>query len=284
MRLAFSTIPCEGWSLEEIVAIAKQGGFSGLELREGAAWCIHTQLSPDERRAALHKVKEAGLIISNIGSGVCFTGREGDAEQFENFKQAVSLAHDLDARGVRVFLGYFTSRRDSEAPAIPYANLVQQLQQACNYAGAQDVQVWIETHNEYATGRLLRTLLDDVDRPNCAVIYDIIHPLEEGESPIDTIRLLGEQCVHVHIKDGIPFEDPMETNWKYTRVGEGDVPIPSIVGLLEESGYTGYYSLEWETKWRKELQVPGMEPAVVFPYYVTFMHDIFQSLSKRGSI
>lgn len=54
--------------------------------------------------------------------------------------------------------------------------------------------------------------MNDVDKPNCAVIYDIIHPLEAGEKPEETIALLGSQCVHVHVKDGVPFEDPMEAS------------------------------------------------------------------------
>ncbi|CAM4296941.1 sugar phosphate isomerase/epimerase [Paenibacillus endophyticus] len=283
-RLAFSTIPCEGWTLEEIVAAAKEVGFQGLELREGEAWAIHTGLTSGERMKALATMKEAGLTITDIASGVCFTGSEGDAEQFRHFQKVAALAHDLEARGVRVFLGYFTYRRDQQVPDIPYEILVNQLQQACDYSAAHGVQVWIETHNEFSTGRVLRKLLDDVNRHNCLVIYDVIHPLEEGEAPADTIALLGSQCVHVHVKDGIPVEDPMVTNWQYTKIGEGQIPIASIIELLEKSGYTGYYSLEWETKWRSELQVPGMEPDIIFPHYTDYMINLLQNDKNRGTV
>ncbi|MFB9330795.1 sugar phosphate isomerase/epimerase family protein [Paenibacillus aurantiacus] len=282
-RLAFSTIPCEGWSLEAIVAAAKEGGYQGLELREGEAWAIHVGLSPAERLQASRLAKEAGVTITDIGSGVCFTGSGEDAGQFHHFAKVVALARDLDARGVRVFLGYFTSRKDQIVPDIPYASLVGALRQACDYAAAYGVQLWIETHNEFSTGRVLRKLLDDVNRPNCVVIYDLIHPLEEGEAPEETVALLGAQCVHVHVKDGMPADDPMATNWTYTRIGEGRVPIASIVELLEQSGYRGYYSLEWETKWRRELQVPGMEPDVVFPHYTAYMRQLLQLERNRGS-
>lgn len=279
-QLVFSTLPCEGWTLDEMIAIAKECGFSGMELREGKSWGISTDLTREEREEALLKFQEANISITNIGSSVCFTGKEGDVEQLENLQKSVTLAHDLNAVGVRVFLGYFNMRRDNPVPLIPYSEIVKRIQQSCDYAVSYGVQIWIETHNEFATGRSLRKLLDDVDRPNCAVIYDIIHPLEESETPEDTISLLGPQCVHVHVKDGVPFDDPLELSWKYTRIGEGEVPIASIVEQLERAGFSGSYSLEWETKWRKELQTPGMEPAVIFPQYVTLMRELFQTYTN----
>ncbi|WNR46107.1 NAD(P)-dependent oxidoreductase [Paenibacillus roseipurpureus] len=276
-RLAFSTLPCEGWSIEEMIALAKSLGFNGIELREGAGWGISSEMTEHQRREVLRQFKEAGLEITNIGSAVCFTGSSGDEEQFANFQEVVSLAYDLQARGVRIFLGYFNKRKDNRMIPIPYDTIVTRIKQACAWAASFGIQVWIETHNEFATGRELRKLLDDVDMPNCAVIYDIIHPLEAGESPLETITLLGAQCVHVHIKDGAPSADPMDLEWIYTKLGEGQIPITTIVNQLEEAGYSGCYSLEWERKWRKELQVPGMEPAVIFPAYLELMRSIFNS-------
>ncbi len=98
-RLAFSTLPCEGWSLDEMIAFAKECGFNGMELREGAIWGISTELTQDERKATLQKFEQAGIRITNIGSGVCFTGKEGDGGQFDNFQKVVALAHDLKAGG-----------------------------------------------------------------------------------------------------------------------------------------------------------------------------------------
>ena len=38
--------------------------------------------------------------------------------------------------------------------------------------------------------------------------------------------------------------------------------------LLEEDGYPGYYSLEWEKRWHPELE----EPEIVFPAYTEWMN------------
>jgi len=39
----------------------------------------------------------------------------------------------------------------------------------------------------------------------------------------------------------------------------GNIPIKRIVKLLFENGYSGYFSLEWEIKWRKKSKVMGSE-------------------------
>ncbi|MDR6550630.1 hypothetical protein [Paenibacillus qinlingensis] len=119
-KLAFSTLPCEGWSLEEMIQIAKKCGFSAMELREGTNWGISTEMNAKERQVTLQKCEEAEIRISNIGSGVCLTGHEEDQAKLAHFQKVLSLASDLKAAGVRIFLGYFRNRRDEVVPAIHY--------------------------------------------------------------------------------------------------------------------------------------------------------------------
>ncbi|WP_168123510.1 sugar phosphate isomerase/epimerase [Paenibacillus sp. HB172176] len=270
-RLAFSTLPFGGWSLKKIAAFARESGFSALELREGEEWSITVDMSSTERREVCALFDAAGLNVLDIGSNVCLKGRDSDHAMSKHFEKVARLAHDLKAQGVRIFLGHFNDRRDNEVPEISCESIIVSIRQACDYAASLGVQVWIETHNEFATGRILRKLLHDVDRVNCAIIYDIIHPIEEGEAPADTIAHLGDACALIHMKDGVPFVDPMKIDWEYKKIGEGALPIGNIISLLNQAGYKGYYSLEWETKWRRELQVPGMEPEAIFPDYVDYM-------------
>ena len=85
-------------------------------------------------------------------------------------------------------------------------------------------------------------------------IWDLIHPLEYGEPPEKTLKQLGSSIAHVHVKDGKRSEDPDRIDWIYTKLGEGELPLKRMIGLLEESGYRGYYSLEWENAWRPEIR------------------------------
>lgn len=85
-------------------------------------------------------------------------------------------------------------------------------------------------------------------------IWDIIHPIEQGEAPETTWELLQGKIAHVHLKDGVKNADPDWIDYTYTRLGEGELPIKEIVALLQAKGYTGYLSLEWEKQWRPEIR------------------------------
>ncbi|NQX62771.1 sugar phosphate isomerase/epimerase family protein [Paenibacillus qinlingensis] len=276
MKLAFSTLPCEDWSVEQLIGACADYGYSGIELREGIhAW---GKLDTDRtiRRQAGEAMASAGIQVTDIGSGLCVKGL-GDAERQQVemvFPQLLAFAQDFGSPAIRIFLGNFMRRFDDPMVELNHECIVETIRYMCDLASEASIRVWIESHNEYATGKVLRGLLDDVNRTNCAVIWDVLHPLEDGEQPEETLRWLGKDCVHVHMKDGKPWEDPIQHDWAYTLLGEGCSPNQHIVSLLLASGYEGYFSLEWETKWRQELRVAGSEPEEVLPAYVSYMANL----------
>lgn len=83
------------------------------------------------------------------------------------------------------------------------------------------------------------------------------------------------------MKDGVPFNDLKIHEWKYTPMGEGELPLEAIISALQASGYDGYYSLEWESKWRPELKGLQLELSAVLESYVKFMVNRFGSNLAR---
>ena len=250
MKKAFSTVACMGLEWQQVLACAVEAGMDAVEIRmdnDGSIFGL-----PEEELPEVAKAFEAqGVRISNLGTGVQVTGYA--PEKLDKACQCAAIAHTLGAKGIRVFLGSFVKRFSDPTPH-DEEGIIRFLQELADYACTQNVEVWIETHNEYSTGLVLRQLLDQVNRSNVRVIWDILHPFEYGESPEDTIRLLGDALVHVHIKDGVKAQDPDWIDYVYTRLGEGALPLGHIMDLLEQSGYQGYYSLEWEYAWRAEIR------------------------------
>jgi sugar phosphate isomerase/epimerase len=197
-------------------------------------------------------LSDAGIRVVDIGSGVCIK-KQNETEQGK-LRTAVDIAGVMGAVAVRVFLGNFLYKKTDPKEEIIHEEIVDMLKSGCAYAAVKNARIWVETHNEYSRGKILRKLMEDVSCDNIGIIWDVIHPLEEGESIAETYQYIGKYIEHVHIKDGRPHKDTNMANWEYTPIGEGQVPLKDIVNILDGAGYKGYYSLEWENVWKKELK------------------------------
>lgn len=250
MKTAFSTVACMGSAWQDVVQWASAARLDAVEIRleaDGSAFGA----SREGIKEIADGFRQLGIAISDIGTSIRFSDDSEDA--LKRTEQAAILAEQLGAAGIRVFPGSFL-KRFSEKAEHDLEGMTCFLRRASDIAGAHGVQIWIETHNEFSTGNAMRRLLDLTDKPNVMVIWDLIHPLEYGEPPEETLKQLGSCIAHVHVKDGKRSEDPDRIDWIYTKLGEGELPLKRMIGLLEKSGYSGYYSLEWENAWRPEIQ------------------------------
>ena len=187
-------------------------------------------------------------------------------------ENAIKLANSVAERGIRamrIFLGNFCQRYDAPREEIVYDEIVAMLKKLADSANCE---IWIETHNEFATGKALKKLLSDIDREKVKIIWDIIHPIEDGETPEQTVNYLGGKIAHVHIKDGKRRDDPAWHDFEYTPLGEGELPIKKIVKLLKDIGYDGFFSLEWESLWRKELKDLNWSIDEILQKYVDYIN------------
>lgn len=250
MKKCFSTVCCQDLNYKEIADIAAEAGINALEVRLHQGNRLFDLADEDVERAVSY-LDEKNIKIVSLGTGVGLV--DYDTEVIETAKKCVLLASCVGAKGIRVFLGTGI-KRFSEVTEYSYDGIVKALVEICAFANCHDVEIRIETHNEFSTGKVLKTLISDVGYDNLKVIWDIIHPIEFGESPAETMEYIGNRIVHVHIKDGLKKEDPDEIFYRYTKLGEGVLPIFEIVDLLEKNGYDGYYSLEWENAWKDEIK------------------------------
>ncbi len=276
LKLAYSTLPCAGWSPEKMIQFCCDYEFSGIELRESDETWVSVKLSQQERIRIRKLFEKHHIQITDIGSSVCVLGNaaEDRTKKMSSLQANIELAAELNARAVRIFLGNLINKHSDPKELIDQGRIVEFIQLACDYAQRFNIEIWVETHNENSTGKALHQLFKDVNKNNCGAIWDVMHPLEDHEQPEDTLRWLGSHCRHVHIKDGKPFSDPAFHRWEYTRLGEGTIPNKKIITMLLNNHYNGFFSLEWESKWRPELQFEGTEPEFILPCYADYMKAI----------
>ena len=269
MKRAFSTVMCMEADAEQVIALCRRHALDGAEIRLGDA----DEVLGLTGQAALEELREAfrqnGIQSVMLGSSVCL--KRYDAEVVRRACHAICLAEWVGAMGIRVFLGNFAARNDAPKEPLDEDGICRALREIGAFGQAHGVIVCMETHNEFATGKSLAALLARVSCPNVKVIWDIIHPIEDGERIEETWEAIGEQIVHVHIKDGFPRPDAVWHDYAYTPLEQGCLPLRSALRLLEQNGYDGYVSMEWEMAWRPELQALGYANDRVLEEFCAFL-------------
>lgn len=256
MKRAFSTLTCIELTLPEVLALANRCGIHGIEMRLSSGQGLDNAqticgLGIDQADHIRQLCHDAGVCLTDLATGV--TAKEYDVAQLDVAKRCVDLASAVDCPALRIFVGAHVNRF-SDPVKQDEDGIVRFLKELCPYAADHHVQIWLETHSTYSTGRAIRRLIDAVGAPNLYALWDLIHSIEFGESPAETVQVLGDRLAHVHLKDGRHSGDRNRTQYIHTTLGEGEMPLGLTLSLLHEAGYEGYVSLEWEKPWRPELR------------------------------
>jgi len=96
-------------------------------------------------------------------------------------------------------------------------------------------------------------------RPAFGFNFDPSHLVWQGIDPVKFIRAFPDRIYHVHVKDAartldgessilsshLPFGDHRR-GWDFRSPGRGEVDFEEIIRALNQIGYTGPLSVEWE--------------------------------------
>lgn len=104
-----------------------------------------------------------------------------------------------------------------------------------------------------------KKLIDVVQRDTLGFNFDPSHLVWQGIEPSVLIRDFPERIYHVHIKDAAVDDDArsgilgshiefgdLKRGWNFRSPGHGDVDFELIIRALNEAGYSGPLSVEWE--------------------------------------
>ncbi len=243
-RLTFSTLGAPELPFEELIALAKRFGMRSLELR---GLLSHTDtrtlppLQPDQIQKTKQMLNAAELSLAAIDCSASFHGEQENALAECGF--ALHAAAHLGVPYIRVFGDRYEGQE-----SIPH--IAAGLRAVARRALPLGVTVLLESHGGFDRAERLLPLLSDVDMPNLALLWDVEHTHRAGISPRTFLADMFPYIRHVHLKDA-------RADGSLCLPGDGVLDIPGTVALLEENGYTGLYSLEWERRWKRELPPIG---------------------------
>jgi sugar phosphate isomerase/epimerase len=268
--LAFSTLGCPDWSLQQIIDFAVKHGFKGIEIR-GVQRQLDLSKSPHfntpEALADTRKrIKDSGLKIVGLGSSAAMHHSvEADRDKaFDEAKRFIDIAAKVDCPYVRVFPDKLAKDRDKAEVLDVIATNLTSLADAAKGSG---VSVLMETHGDVVRAADLETVMNKVgDHANAGLVWDISNMWSvTGEAPSVVYPKLKKWIRHTHLKD----LKKVEGKDQYTLMAEGEVPVFEAVSLLRKGGYKGYYSFEWEKLWHPEIA----EPEVAIAQYAQKMKE-----------
>ncbi|MCL2638727.1 MAG: AMP-binding protein [Oscillospiraceae bacterium] len=262
MKISFSTLACPDYSWIDIYSAAKDYGFSGIELRESLDEIFAVKGKPFTANIekTVATLKKAGLEIPCLSTGCPLKNKEKSAENKAELEQYVQLAAKLGTSYIRILA-------DAEAGVTGEVDdefIINELKTLSKFAEAGGVTFLVETNGVYADTKRLRKLLDAVDSPFVAALWDMHHPYRYfGESGEQTVENLGNYIKYVHTKDSIMVDNKPA----YKLMGEGDMPIQDMLLALEKAGYDGYISLEWVKRWSTNL----VHASIAIPHFAQYM-------------
>ncbi|MBO9609147.1 MAG: sugar phosphate isomerase/epimerase [Paenibacillaceae bacterium] len=268
MKLAFTTLGCPQWDMETIVAKAAEYGYDGIDMRG-----LQEQMNVYEAHPFAAGLKEtrdrlqaAGLALSCFSSSIKLAAQVKDEDLREELERYAELCGTFGTRYIRVFGGGLFGRERAEALAVARERLAWMEP----IARQANVRLMVETHDDWIRCEDMLALVDSTSPDAVGVLWDVHHPNRMlGELPEHTWTTLGDRIGYTHWKDSLPTGEGKETH-RYTLMGEGDIPLAQIAGVLRQGGYDGWCTLEWEKRWFPDIA----EPEVAFPQYVQYMRQL----------
>lgn len=263
MKLAFSTLGCPDFSWGDIVATAKDLGFSGIELRGLGDNLFSPRSKPfrtENVANTLEELKKRGLSISCISSGTALKYAEKQRENVAELCDRIDMAARLQAPFVRIL----ADERAEANGEVDDEAVLRALKILIPYAEENGVTLLVETCGVYADTKRLAALLERIPSDCIGALWDVHHPFRfMGETPEQTVQNLGGFIKNTHFKDSINTDHGVE----YRMMGEGDLPFDDIMMALRSINYDGYLTFEWLKQFAPDLTDAG----IVFPQYANYM-------------
>lgn len=268
MKISFSSLGDPKKPLVDLVRLLAAEGYDAIELRGRPNEHVHWQDSPERRREVRKILADAGIEAASVSTYIFAANRDplgpdkpdhrDEAGNIEELKRWVDLAGDLGARNVRIFGGALTPG-ETHDDALPRVARIMDAGAAVN----PDINICIECHDVWNTGKIVSRVLDATKHKNCKALLDVHGPQHANEPPEVTIALLKpERIAYLHLKDYFIGPRPDGKRDMYQCfIGAGTTPVRKTIHLLKKANWSGYLNIEWEGIYHKYM--PATEAAIV---------------------
>ncbi|WP_081241111.1 sugar phosphate isomerase/epimerase family protein [Streptomyces viridosporus] len=240
MKLAFSTLGVPGLPLPDVLRLATEHGYHGVELRAHPEEPVHPRLTPAERADVAAGFEAAGVEVLGLAGYSRVAAPGDDGPVLAEIRALLDLARDLGAPSVRVFPGGAPEQSPEEADA----TAARRLGTAAEYAADLGVRILLETHDSHRTAADAMRILGLVGHRQVGALWDVMHTWLGGEQPVESFAALSPHLGYVQVKDIASADDTTPL-----PLGAGVLPLADCVEVLSRHGWDGWLCWEYEKRW-----------------------------------
>lgn len=192
----------------------------------------------------------------------------------DRFRRCLDDAAFLGARRVRVYAGDYRPEQLALRKE-KWDHLVESLSLLATYAAEREIVLAVENHfNTMAlTAQEAADLMKAVQHPAVGILYDQANlTFTHSEEADEAVDLQAPWIAHAHVKDlefvdrerafsasSVAVVSGEERAVRSRAVGDGEMDWADIIRRLNEIGYEGYLSLEYERRWHADDLPPPSE-------------------------
>ena len=248
-----------GASQLDLIPLAKEMGFDAIEFTDLDVPDGMTR--EDFAKRLREKAASLSLPIANYTVGADLLNADDPAAEVDRLRRQADVAHLLGASGMRhdAAWGYADARKQY----LGFDNALPLLAERCRavteYAASLGIATMTENHGHFCQeSARVEKLVNAVAHPNFGQLVDVGNFLCADDDPAAAVGRAAPYARHVHVKDfhlksgdaPNPGEGFFTTRGgTYLRgaiLGHGNVPVFQCLRVLQNAGYDGYVSIEFE--------------------------------------
>ncbi|MEJ2007166.1 MAG: sugar phosphate isomerase/epimerase [Acidobacteriota bacterium] len=244
----------KGWSFEQGLELTKKAGYDGIELWLGDVPWFQMSTTDTEVRELRRKVENAGLIVSNVSTGLHWkyplSARDPKTreEGIRIVKRQIETAQILGTDAVLVVAGLVTEE-------VPYNEVynrcVEAMKSLAPQAARAGVRIGCENCNSeqkfLMSPREFLLFLRDVDEPSVGIHLDVGNIHDDGYAE-QWIEMMGPHITRIHLKDVMKKRGRC-CDSVYTNIFLGDNNWKAIRAALSKVNYDGWLIAEMERRY-----------------------------------
>lgn len=253
MKFAFSSNAFTRFSLLETIRAISTIGYQGIEIMADVPHAYPAHLTEANRREIRDALTESNLEISNINAFMHHA--DGDtyhpswiekdaalrAKRVDYTLRCIDLAHELGAHSVSTEPGGPLEGMSREEALKLFK---EGLSAVAERAKDKGIRILIEPEPGLLmeNSSQFRELFRELDPNVFGLNFDIGHFYCVGEEPSQLIRSMKGIYHHFHLEDIAATREH-----KHLMLGHGAIDIGSVLRTIEETGYTGFVTVELYT-------------------------------------